>query len=668
MNLDFGITIPTIITTTTAVVTHIINKEVIESSTINKDLTETPIITTQINDENFPLGGRLLHFHQRWKNFPVSDLIVDWIQNGIPIDSDSDLWKNYHQRNFSKEEKAWIVKEIQSMEKDGIIVPSINPVINPINVVPKKGSDQFRFILDLRKVNDGITSDTFKMESVQRVMKFIRKGMWACKIDLKKGYFHVPIRRESQQLLGFSFEGKTYQFTCLPFGLSTAPRSFTKIMKEVVKKWRQLGIIIFIYIDDILILAESEEMVKNNTQQIVTDLEYLGWLLQPEKSVLIPSQTIIFLGLEFDLINGKIQIPQEKKEIAQDLIDKFIKAEMERSFVNIKLVAKFIGKMEFLSLAEPAIMPFLDRLRKQMNQRVDSKGWKSTMLINRGPAKDLKTLKRILSQTKGVWLELETPESIILNTDASLENFAAHSGNIIIIGRFQEETSINVKELKAILQFFLEASKQKMFPRGTHFEIRGDNSTALSYARKGYGYLEHLSSIARDIWKILKSQDWHISKVIYIPSKENKVADRLSRLGDWKSSQELIDMVEEEFGHHTVDRFARSESAITITYNSWLENDAFFQLWEKDSISYCVPPLGLIPQALTHLIKSRAKGTFVVPDWPTSHWYPILLKVSLKIRRVPRKLLIVEQSTELFNKFENQIFLVAQVNGELYYQ
>ncbi len=127
-------------------------------------------------------------------------------------------------------------------------------------------------------------------------------------------------------------------------------------------------------------------------------------------------------------------------------------------------------------------------------------------------------------------------------------------------------------------------------------------------------------------------------------------------------------MVEEEFGHHTIDRFARSESAVTLKYNSWLENDAFYQLWEKNSINYCVPPLGLISQALVHLIKSRAKGTFVVPDWPTSHWYPILLKISVKIQNVPRKMLIVEPFTELFNKFEEQTFLVAQVDGQLYYQ
>src|SRR3989338_3910919 len=246
---------------------------------------ETPIVvavtptTTQINDATFPLGGRLSKFHNQWKEFGVSALILDWIQHGVPIESDSDHWKNYHQRKFSMIEKNWIQKEIGSMLKEGVIVHSQDVITNPINVVPKKGTDQFRFILDLRKVNDGISVDPFRMESVQKIMKFLRKGMWACKIDLKKGYFHVPIRQKDRRLLGFIFNGELYQFTCLPFGLSTAPRSFTKIMKEIVKKWRLQGLIIFIYIDDILLVGDSFIIVLENLNKIVSVLEFLGCLI-----------------------------------------------------------------------------------------------------------------------------------------------------------------------------------------------------------------------------------------------------------------------------------------------------------------------------------------------------------------------------------------------------
>src|SRR3989338_2099237 len=235
-------------------------------------------------------------------------------------------------------------------------------------------------------------------------------------------------------------------------------------------------------------------------------------------------------------------------------------------FDQHKIYCQVIGKLEFLSLAEPAIMPFLDRLRKQMCNRVELKGWNSTMVVNRGPIKDLKFLKNILMNSKGNWLELESPEPIVINSDASLSGFAVHSSNLIVVGQFQEESSINVKELKAINQFFTEASQQELFPRGTHFEIRGDNQPSLVYVKKGYGSIDHLSLIARELWTTLKKKDWHISKTVYIPTEMNKIADRLSRLGDWKSSQELINLVEEEFGHHT-----RPIRKIRISSNNHLQ-------------------------------------------------------------------------------------------------
>ena len=84
-----------------------------------------------------------------------------------------------------------------------------------------------------------------------------KKPDWLVKVDLKDAYLTVPIHPDHQCHLWFSIEEVNYQFTCLPFGLACAPWAFTKVMKAIVTLLRSWGTRIIIYIDDILIIAES---------------------------------------------------------------------------------------------------------------------------------------------------------------------------------------------------------------------------------------------------------------------------------------------------------------------------------------------------------------------------------------------------------------------------
>ncbi|KAG2393997.1 hypothetical protein C9374_003761 [Naegleria lovaniensis] len=154
-------------------------------------------------------------------------------------------------------------------------------ILNAVHLVPKK-SGEYRQITDLRKVNLGVETDHFKMETLEAVAKFLKKGFWATKIDLAEGYFHIPIHPSSRRLLGFIWKGQIFQYTVLPFGLNQAPWIFTKVMKQVAKKWRSEGMIIFIYIDDILVLGCSQEECMEITSRVIQDLKWLGFLIKEE--------------------------------------------------------------------------------------------------------------------------------------------------------------------------------------------------------------------------------------------------------------------------------------------------------------------------------------------------------------------------------------------------
>ena len=95
--------------------------------------------------------------------------------------------------------------------------------------------------------------------------------------------------------LRFVVNKQVYHFTCLPFGLATSPREFTKLLRPVVALLRQRGVKLHVYLDDWLIHADTPEQA----QMTISLLQFLGWIINYKKSDLTPSQDFQFLGMQF---------------------------------------------------------------------------------------------------------------------------------------------------------------------------------------------------------------------------------------------------------------------------------------------------------------------------------------------------------------------------------
>ena len=97
-----------------------------------------------------------------------------------------------------------------------------------------------------------------------------------------------------------------------PIGLASAPRTFTKIMKPVEATLRNLGIRLIIYLDDLLILADSEQTARLHLATAMNLLESLGFIINLKKSVLTLVQTIEFLGLSVNSVALCFALPRDK--------------------------------------------------------------------------------------------------------------------------------------------------------------------------------------------------------------------------------------------------------------------------------------------------------------------------------------------------------------------
>ena len=85
-------------------------------------------------------------------------------------------------------------------------------------LVPKKGGGH-RPVVNLKALNEYVQTEHFKMEGLHTVKQLARPGDWLAKVDLKDAYFSVPTYHKQMKLLCFRFQGTTYEFRCLPFGL-----------------------------------------------------------------------------------------------------------------------------------------------------------------------------------------------------------------------------------------------------------------------------------------------------------------------------------------------------------------------------------------------------------------------------------------------------------------
>ena len=89
-------------------------------------------------------------------------------------------------------------------------------------------------------------------------MLLFKPGEWMFSFDLKSGYHQVDIVLHHQKYLGFEWGGKYFVFTVLPFGLSTAPYVFTKLLRPLVRLWRGKGHKAILYLDDGICAVASE--------------------------------------------------------------------------------------------------------------------------------------------------------------------------------------------------------------------------------------------------------------------------------------------------------------------------------------------------------------------------------------------------------------------------
>ncbi len=242
---------------------------------------------------------------------------------------------------FSISDKNVINSEIAKLLKKGVIEPAkytVDSYVSNVFVRPKKDGTH-RMILNLKALNMFVAYYHFKMDTFLTAIKLIRPGCFMASIDLKDAYYSIPVANGDRKYLMFAWQGSYYQFTCLPNGLSCAPRLFTKILKPVYAHLRMQGHTCMGHIDDSLLIAPTYEDCMCNINATVELFTKLGFVVHPDKSVFTPTQVIEFLGFILNSLTMLVTLSPTKAAKVHDACQGLLNSK----HVTIRDVAHVIG-------------------------------------------------------------------------------------------------------------------------------------------------------------------------------------------------------------------------------------------------------------------------------------------------------------------------------------
>ena len=164
----------------------------------------------------------------------------------------------------------WVQKEIESLERVGVITKSMSPWASPIVIVPKKSSPgeslKRRLCIDFRKVNElqqqviteGKSKGQISIHPLPKIDEMYAKLKGAkvfSTIDLRSGYHHIALGKDSRAETVFVTPFGLYKFLMVQFGLAQAPVYFQLLMNEVLEGLSYA----MTYLDDIIIFNKNEE-------------------------------------------------------------------------------------------------------------------------------------------------------------------------------------------------------------------------------------------------------------------------------------------------------------------------------------------------------------------------------------------------------------------------
>ena len=237
-----------------------------------------------------PVGSRLRYFFSEWSQITSDPFVLNMI-TGMEID----LWELPKQTHppsplhFNQEETATTDKLIQELlsKMQSLHVKEKGDFVSTIFLCRKPNSS-YRMILNLKNFNKYVDYCKYKMDTLIKILALVMQEVYMCSLDLTDAYLSVLISMLFSHFLKFKWKGQLFKFMTMPFGLTEAPRKFTKLLKPPLSVIRHAGFTISAYLDDFFQCEKMKDYCRQAICFAYNLLVSLGFLPNDSKLVYKP--------------------------------------------------------------------------------------------------------------------------------------------------------------------------------------------------------------------------------------------------------------------------------------------------------------------------------------------------------------------------------------------
>ena len=252
------------------------------------------------------------------------------------IEVDEDVWQSYHYpaRPMNAVKMDSLRIHIDNLLKYKIIQPSTATAWSQVHLPPKPDGS-YRFTCDFRDLNTATVARNNHVPNIEDMVQRIghRGAKYFGTLDLTHGYWQVKLQEDSRKYTAFICCFGVFEFLRLAMGLKNASGHFqSHLVAQVLVGL--IWIICELYIDDLLIYAQTEIEFIKNVRTVLTRFKEYNLVCNPKKC---------HLGMHEAEFVGKL-IDAEGVSFSKKKLSEIDDIQMPKTANEMK---KFIGLMNY---------------------------------------------------------------------------------------------------------------------------------------------------------------------------------------------------------------------------------------------------------------------------------------------------------------------------------